>query len=102
MTERTTSRLLLAACLAFAAPVLAFPPTMAMAANGTNPSSQGGTSCKGDGPCLILEIECKGKYTDATDAHGTTYGHCSQTSQVAPKSKLGIKAGPPKRSFRSN
>lgn len=65
--------------------------TAAIAANGTNPSSQGGTTCKGGGTCLMLEIECTGKYTDATDAHGTVYGHCSK-SATAPKSNLKLKS----------
>lgn len=97
-------QLSLATFLGFAALGAASLPTMAIAGNGTNPSSQGGTSCKGDGDCLLLEIDCKGTWTDATDAHGTTYGHCSQTSQIDPKSrlKLEIKTDPPKPRLKLN
>ncbi|PAQ12008.1 hypothetical protein [Mesorhizobium temperatum] len=57
-------------------------------ANGTHPTSDGGAVCKGAGHCLVLELDCKGTYTDATDPNGTVYGKCSQTAQVSPKNKL--------------
>ncbi|BCH17299.1 MULTISPECIES: hypothetical protein [unclassified Mesorhizobium] len=56
-------------------------------ANGTHPSG-GGAVCKGAGHCLVLQLDCKGTYTDATDSNGTVYGKCSQTAQVSPKNKL--------------
>lgn len=83
--------------------VVSVPPT-ASAGNGTHPSSQGGTICKGGGVCILLEIDCKGTYTDATDASGTTYGHCSKTSKIDPKSRLKVKTkvDPPKQLFKRN
>ncbi|TJW17647.1 MAG: hypothetical protein E5W82_01230 [Mesorhizobium sp.] len=57
-------------------------------ANGTHPTGGGGAVCKGSGHCLVLQIECKGTYTDATDKNGTVYGKCSQTAQVDPKSRI--------------
>ncbi|CCV13230.1 hypothetical protein [Mesorhizobium sp. STM 4661] len=56
-------------------------------ANGTHPSG-GGAVCKGSGPCLVLQLDCKGTYTDATDKNGTVYGKCSQLMKVDPKSKI--------------
>ncbi|EKF20736.1 hypothetical protein [Nitratireductor pacificus] len=54
-------------------------------ANGTLPDGHGGAVCKGAGPCLVLELDCKGTYTDATDSNGTVYGKCSQVAKIAPK-----------------
>ncbi|UVK37324.1 hypothetical protein LHFGNBLO_004339 [Mesorhizobium sp. AR10] len=56
-------------------------------ANGTHPTG-GGAVCKGFGHCLVLELDCKGTYTDATDSNGTVYGKCSQTAQVSPQAKI--------------
>jgi len=56
-------------------------------ANGTHPSG-GGAVCKGSGHCLVLQLDCKGKYIDATDSNGTVYGKCTQTNQVAPQAKI--------------
>jgi hypothetical protein len=53
----------------------------ASAANGTHPDGHGGTVCKGAGPCLVLELDCKGTYTDATDHNGTVYGKCSKRTK---------------------
>jgi len=33
---------------------------------GTLPDGRGGAVCKGSRSCLLLSIECKGTYTDAT------------------------------------
>ncbi|TIL64560.1 hypothetical protein [Mesorhizobium sp.] len=57
-------------------------------ANGTHHPSGGGAVCKGAGHCLVLQLDCKGTYTDATDSNGTVHGKCSQTAQVSPKNKL--------------
>lgn len=57
----------------------------------TLPDGNGGAVCKGSGSCLLLSIECKGTYTDATQKDGTVYGKCSKTAQIAPggfKTKL--------------
>jgi hypothetical protein len=58
-------------------------------ANGTHPDGNGGAVCKGFGHCLVLELDCKGTYTDATDSNGTVYGKCSQVAKqggtVGPK-----------------
>ncbi|RWB34003.1 MAG: hypothetical protein E5V25_20955 [Mesorhizobium sp.] len=56
-------------------------------ADGTHPSG-GGAVCKGFGNCLVLQIDCKGTYTDATDKNGTVYGKCSQLMKADPKSKI--------------
>jgi hypothetical protein len=50
-------------------------------ANGTHPDGNGGAVCKGFGHCLVLELDCKGTYTDATDSNGTVYGKCSQVAK---------------------
>ncbi|MBX3581351.1 MAG: hypothetical protein KF810_05615 [Rhizobiaceae bacterium] len=55
-------------------------PSAAVA--GTHPDGQGGAVCKGIGSCLVLELDCKGTYTDATDKNGTVYGKCSQVSKA--------------------
>jgi hypothetical protein len=57
-------------------------------ADGTHSTGDGGAVCKGVGHCLVLELDCKGTYTDATDPNGTVYGKCSQTAQVSPNSRL--------------
>jgi hypothetical protein len=58
-------------------------------ADGTHPDGHGGAVCKGFGRCLVLELDCKGTYTDATDSNGTVYGKCSQVAKAgttgAPK-----------------
>lgn len=78
----TLKRLSLAAALAISA--LGAAPAFA---NGTHPSGNGAV-CKGQNHCLVLEIECKGKYIDATDSNGTVYGKCTQTAQVKPLAKI--------------
>jgi len=55
---------------------------------GTHPTGDGGAVCKGHGSCLVLELDCKGTYTDATDKNGTVYGKCSQVMKVDPKTRL--------------
>ncbi len=52
------------------------------------PDGNGGALCKGSGSCVLLQAECKGKYTDGTQTDGTVYGKCSKTMQVAPGAKL--------------
>ncbi len=52
------------------------------ASAGTHSDGQGGAVCKGAGSCLVLELDCKGTYTDATDKNGTVYGKCSQVAKV--------------------
>lgn len=49
---------------------------------GILPDGQGGAVCKGEGSCLVLQLDCKGTYTDATDKNGTVYGKCSQVAKV--------------------
>ncbi len=51
---------------------------------GTHSDGHGGAVCKGIGSCLVLELDCKGTYTDATQPDGTVYGKCSQTAQIKP------------------
>ncbi|MER9420903.1 hypothetical protein NKI88_00360 [Mesorhizobium sp. M0317] len=80
-------RITLAAALIVSAFGSASVPTSAFA-NGTHPTGAGGAVCKGSGHCLVLSIECKGTYTDATDKNGTVYGKCSQTAQVSPQAKI--------------
>ncbi|PTE12202.1 hypothetical protein [Mesorhizobium helmanticense] len=55
---------------------------------GTHPTGDGGAVCKGSGSCLVLQLDCKGTYTDATDKNGTVYGKCSQLMKVDPKSRI--------------
>lgn len=55
---------------------------------GTHPTGDGGAVCKGHGSCLVLQLDCKGTYTDATDKNGTVYGKCSQVMKVDPKTRL--------------
>lgn len=52
------------------------------------PDGNGGALCKGSGSCVLLQAECKGKYTDGTQTDGTVYGKCSQTMKVVPGVKL--------------
>jgi hypothetical protein len=52
------------------------------ASAGTHPDGNGGAVCKGAGSCLVLQLDCKGTYTDATDKNGTVYGKCSQVAKV--------------------
>ncbi|MER8650646.1 hypothetical protein [Mesorhizobium sp. M0586] len=82
-----SKRITLAAALIVSAFGSASVPTSAFA-NGTHPTGDGGAVCKGSGHCLVLSIECKGTYTDATDKNGTVYGKCSQTAQVSPQAKI--------------
>ncbi|MEO5756429.1 MAG: hypothetical protein ABIQ51_06195 [Mesorhizobium sp.] len=79
-------RLSLATVLAISAIGSISLPSSAFA-DGTLPSG-GGAVCKGHGPCMVLKLDCKGKYTDGTDAGGTVYGKCSQTAQVKPQAKI--------------
>ncbi|WP_301555156.1 hypothetical protein [Mesorhizobium ventifaucium] len=37
---------------------------------------------------MVLQLDCKGTYSDATDSNGTVYVKCSQTAQVSPKNTL--------------
>lgn len=52
------------------------------ASAGTIPDGNGGAVCKGAGSCLVLQLDCKGTYTDATDKNGTVYGKCSQVAKA--------------------
>jgi hypothetical protein len=36
----------------------------------------------------VLQLDCKGTYTDATDKNCTVYGKCSQVMKVDPKTRL--------------
>ena len=74
--------------LAAALVVSAFGSVSAPAFAGTHPTGYGGAVCKGSGSCLVLQLDCKGTYTDATDKDGTVYGKCSQTAQVSPQAKI--------------
>ncbi|MEP6566685.1 MAG: hypothetical protein ABJB10_16260 [Mesorhizobium sp.] len=79
-------RISLAAAIAISAIGSISVPSSAFA-DGTHPSG-GGAVCKGFSHCTVLQVECKGTYTDATDKNGTIYGKCSQTSQVSPQGKI--------------
>ena len=57
------------------------------ASAGTNPDGNGGAVCKGFGSCLVLQLDCKGTYTDATDKNGTVYGKCSQVAKIGGAAK---------------
>jgi hypothetical protein len=57
---------------------------------GTHPTGDGGAVCTGHGSCLVLQLDCKGTYTDATDKNGTVYGKCSQVMKVDPKSRINL------------
>ncbi|TIQ33168.1 MAG: hypothetical protein E5X48_24885 [Mesorhizobium sp.] len=65
-----------------------FGSVSAPAFAGTHPTGDGGAVCKGSGSCLVLQLDCKGTYTDATDKNGTVYGKCSQVMKVDPKSRI--------------
>ena len=80
-------RISLAAAIAISAIGSISAPSSAFA-GGTHSTGDGGAVCKGAGHCLVLSIECKGTYTDATDKNGTVYGKCSQTAQVSPQGKI--------------
>jgi hypothetical protein len=56
-------------------------------ADGTHPSG-GSAVCRGRSHCLVLQLDCKGKDTDATDSSGTVHGKCSQTMKVQPQAKI--------------
>ena len=53
-----------------------------VASAGVLPDGNGGAVCKGHGSCLVLQLDCKGTYTDATDKNGTVYGKCSQVAKA--------------------
>ncbi|TIR15444.1 MAG: hypothetical protein E5X34_29115 [Mesorhizobium sp.] len=74
--------------LAAAFTLSAFGSVSAPAFAGTHPTGDGGAVCKGSGSCLVLQLDCKGTYTDATDKNGTVYGKCSQVMKVDPKTRL--------------
>jgi hypothetical protein len=57
------------------------------ASAGTHPDGNGGAVCKGAGSCLVLQLDCKGTYTDATDKNGTVYGKCSQIAKIGGTAK---------------
>ena len=80
-------RLSLAAAVAISA-IGSMSMTNSAFANGTHPTGDGGAVCKGHGSCLVLQLDCKGTYTDATDKNGTVYGKCSQVMKVDPKTRL--------------
>ena len=67
--------------------ISAFGSVSAPAFAGTLPSNDGPV-CKGHGACMVLQLDCKGKYVDGTDSSGTVYGKCRTTAQVDPKSKI--------------
>ncbi len=94
------SRLSLATLFGIAALGIVSVSTTANA--GTHSTGNGGAVCKGAGSCLVLELDCKGTYTDATDPNGTVYGHCTQTAQVKPGFKTKVKAAGPKRTRKFN
>ena len=79
-------RIPLAAAIVFPALGSVSVPSSAFA--GTHPSGDGGAVCKGHGSCLVLQLDCKGTYTDATDKNGTVYGKCSQVMKIDPKTRL--------------
>lgn len=83
----------LAALFAFTA-LSAVSMSGAAFADGTHSDGHGGAVCKGFGHCLVLEIECKGTYTDATDSNGTVYGKCSKTAQIGPGFQIKNRIGP--------
>ncbi|MBZ9990092.1 hypothetical protein LB572_23610 [Mesorhizobium sp. BH1-1-5] len=74
--------------LAAALVVSAFGSVSAPASAGILPSNDGAV-CKGHGACVVLQLNCKGKYVDGTDSSGTVYGKCRPaTAQVDPKSQI--------------
>jgi hypothetical protein len=94
-TKTNLSRLSLAALFGIAA--FGVVSSASIASAGTHSTGNGGAVCKGAGSCLVLELDCKGTYTHATDSNGTVYGHCTQTAQVKPGFKTTVKAAGPKR-----
>ncbi len=82
-------RITLAAALVVSAFGSASVSTSAFA-GGTHSTGDGGAVCKGAGHCLVLSIDCKGTYTDATDKNGTVYGKCSQVMKIDPKTKIKV------------
>ncbi len=76
--------------------------TMSAANAGTHADGHGGAVCKGGGSCLVLELDCKGTYTDATQSNGEVYGHCTQTAQVKPGFKNKLQATQPQRKRKFN
>lgn len=88
-TKSPFTRLALAAIVAVSA--IGAIPASALA-DGTHPDGHGGAVCKGIGHCLVLELDCKGTYTDATQPDGTVYGKCSKTAQIAPQAKIKLRA----------
>ena len=67
-------------------------PFSGAAIAGTLPDGNGGALCKGTTDCLLLSIDCKGKYTDGTQKDGTVYGKCTSTAQTAPGFKAKLRA----------
>ena len=74
--------------LAAALVVSAFGSVSAPASAGILPSNDGPV-CKGHGPCMVLQLNCKGTYVDGTDSSGTVYGKCRPaTAQVSPQGQI--------------
>jgi hypothetical protein len=65
------------ACAAFAVAALG-----GVAQAKVHSDGNGGAVCKGAGSCLVLELDCKGTYTDATQTDGTVYGKCDKVKSV--------------------
>lgn len=75
--------------------------TVSAANAGINPDGNGGAVCKDPGACLVLELDCKGTYTDATQPDGTVYGHCTETARVKPDNNKKFKSIQPQRKRKS-
>ena len=77
-TDTPSLKLILATLGLLSAAVFVVPATA-----GIHKDGHGGAVCKGSGSCLVLQLDCKGKYTDATQKDGTVYGKCDQLNQRA-------------------
>ncbi len=84
----TFKRLTFAALVAASAIATYSAPAFAA----THPDGNGGAVCKGIGSCLVLELDCKGTYIDATQPDGTVYGKCTQLNQTGPRAIKQLKA----------
>lgn len=85
-TNTNLTRFSLAGLFAIVALEIASP-----ASAGIHSDGHGGAVCKGPGSCLVLELDCKGTYTDATDPNGTVYGECDEVAQSRPGQNPGFK-----------
>lgn len=61
-------------------------------ANGTHPTGDGGAVCKGAGHCLVLQLDCKGTYTDAIDPAAPSMANAARPRRSARRTSSSSRA----------